>query len=83
MSAMPRPWFGFTAQLCPQLDSKRLDVKYVSAPERSSSSLSNGARNRVGELREYFAMMHFLFWSVTIGSCAAWTAIGYVLARLM
>jgi hypothetical protein len=34
-------------------------------------------------LKEHFAMAQFVFWAATIGGCAAWTAIGYVLARLI
>jgi hypothetical protein len=52
-------------------------------PRRASLSLSNGARNISGELKEHFAMAQFVFWAATIGGCAAWTAIGYALARLI
>ena len=61
----------------------RVGVKYVSATTCSSSFLSNGARHVNWERGSPFTMTQLLFWAMTIGACATWTAIGYELARLL
>jgi hypothetical protein len=61
----------------------RVGVKDMSAPMWPFESLSDGARNIFGRTEGVTFAMQVLFWVVTVGSCAAWTALGYVLARLI